>query len=248
VITRSGTGSRAILADGHRSGTPLSLERIKEIERCFNPTPRVWLTFDDGGSPGQVRRILATLANNRVRGHFFFTGAWASGNPALMRRIRSEGHAVGNHSSTHVPLSRSSRREVARQIDRGVRATTVPALLRPPFAAGALTDRLQSLAAERGYRLCRWTVDTYDWRGVTARRMVERIRVGDEMTPPVDAGGNILMHGTGRYTSAGLQQIITAVRSEGLTLDPLHRPVRHGGKSPADMSLPTQSVRKTIEP
>lgn len=224
VIVRSGAGGRAIVADGVLSRGVLSPEEIEAIERCSNQTDRVWLTFDDGGSPTQVRRILATLAATNVRGRFFFTGAWGERNPGLVRRMRRDGHVLANHSYTHVPLSRAPAREVLRQIDRGIGAAiSGPRLLRPPFGAGALTSRLRLLAMARGYRLCRWTVDTYAWRGVTASRMVERITIGDEMSPPVAAGGNILMHGTGRHTSTGLRRIIDAVRAQRLALEPLRR-------------------------
>jgi hypothetical protein len=54
--------------------------------------------------------------------------------------------------------------------------------------------------------------------------MVERVRHGDYRTPPIAAGGNILMHGQGRYTASGLQQIIDAVRAKGLVLDWLVAP------------------------
>lgn len=172
----------------------MSVRRIRRIERCFNPTDLVWLTFDDGGTPAQVIRILKTLRRNDVRGRFFFTGAWAERYPTLLRRIKRQDHLVANHSYSH------------------------PALSREP---GAFTHRLQSLAAKRGYRLCRWTVDTYDWQGTSTAQMVERIRTGDELTPPIASGGNILMHGTAPHTSFGLQRIIDAVRAEGLTLDPL---------------------------
>lgn len=222
----TGAGRRPVLANGYRSPNPMSLGEMVDIERCFNTTDRVWLTFDDGGSTVQVNRILSTLRAHNVRARFFFTGAWAQSNPTMARRIRTEGHAVGNHSFTHPPLSRSSREEVLGQIDRGMRPSSSSRLLRPPFAAGAFTSRLQRLAASRGYRLCRWTADTYDWQGPTAARMVERITHGDEMTPPVAAGGNILMHGAGPNTSTGLGRIIRAVRGKGLRLEPLRRRAR----------------------
>lgn len=95
--------------------------------------------------------------------------------------------------------------------------------MRPPFAAGALTTRLATLTAAQGYKLCRWTTDTYDWHGASAARMAERVRHGDHLTPPVAAGGNILMHAGARYTAMGLQEIIDAVRSQGLVLDPVPR-------------------------
>ncbi len=96
------------------------MSRIREIERCFNDTERVWLTFDDGGSRRQVLSILATLDRNNVKGRFFFTGAWAAGNAELMRRIRRDGHLIGNHSHTHAALSEVPRAEVTREIGKGL--------------------------------------------------------------------------------------------------------------------------------
>lgn len=221
TIIRRGVGSRPVKANGYRSAGQMSLARMQEIERCFNSTDRVWLTFDDGGRTPQVRRILDTLQRSNVRARFFFTGAWAARNPLLKKRITADGHLLGNHSYSHPPLSRSSGSAVARQIGDGVRGTGSPKLLRPPFGAGAFSTRLQSLAEANGYALCRWTTDTYDWQGVSAARMTERIRYGDWLSPPVAAGGNILMHGAGRHTSEGLSRIIRAVRSMGLTLEPL---------------------------
>jgi len=214
-------GRRVVRARGPRSETPMSLAQTEAIDRCFNATDDVWLTFDDGGSEAQVRAILATLARNGVRGRFFFTGRWAAANPSLLSEIEAGGHLLGNHSFSHAALNGLSAAAVLEEIDQGIRATTTPLLLRPPSGAGAFSSRLASLAARRGYRLCRWTVNTGDHRGATADEIVERIREGDARTPPIAAGGNILLHGTGEHTSTGLQQIIDAVRAEGLTLDRL---------------------------
>lgn len=130
---------------------------------------------------------------------------------------------MANHTYSHEPLSRASDGDVIGQIQGGVGATTIPRLLRPPFAAGALTTRLEALAYSQGYSLCRWTVDTFDWDAPRIEEMVERITYGDYRSPPIHAGGNILMHGAGRNTASGLQRIIDAIRSKGLALDPLRQ-------------------------
>lgn len=212
---------KLVRAVGPRSSARTSIARAEAIERCFNATDRVWLTFDDGGSEAQVRAILSTLARNGVRGRFFFTGAWAQEHPGLLAEIERAGHLLGNHSFSHPPLGRASAAEVLREIDEGVRSTTSPMLLRPPSGSGAFTGRLASLAASRGYRLCRWTVNTGDHRGASVEQIVERIRVGDEITPPLGAGGNVLLHAFADHTAPGLQEIIDAIRAEGLTLDAL---------------------------
>ena len=222
AVTRSAMGDRAVRGTGPVSHAALTPTAIRAIERCHNPGSAVWLTFDDGASATQLSDILTTLSRNNVRGRFFFTGTWRDQNPSLYRRLRYSGHYVANHSYDHPALSKQSNAEVTRQIRRGVNATTTPKLLRPPFGAGALTSRLQSLAAGQGYRLCRWTVDTFDWDSATPATMRERVVTGDYRSAPIDAGGNVLMHGTARYTSAGgLQAVIDGVRARNLTFQPL---------------------------
>jgi hypothetical protein len=51
--------------------------------------------------------------------------------------------------------------------------------------------------------------------------MARRVRFGDYRSASIAAGGNVLMHGTGRYTASGLQAIIGAVSDTGLRLEPL---------------------------
>jgi peptidoglycan/xylan/chitin deacetylase (PgdA/CDA1 family) len=221
TTTVSGTSTRNVLANGVPSPTPMTFTRMYQIEKCQNTSKNVWLTFDDGGSATQVRSILATLKRNNAKGRFFFTGAWAAKNPTLMKEIRSQGHVLANHSYSHPALSKSSNASVTAEIRRGVQGTSKPKLLRPPYAAGAYSTRLDSLARAQGHQLCRWTTDTYDWNGSSAAVLAERVRYGDALTPPVQAGGVILMHGTGRNTATGLQGIIDAVKARGLRLEPL---------------------------
>lgn len=221
VLRVSAPGRRPIQAKGHISFEPLSLARMRSIERCSNTTRKVWLTFDDGGSYSQVTEILSVLRRNDVRGRFFFTGSWAADHPGLLRKIKKQGHFVANHTRNHEALNMLDRTQIERQIHGGIRATTRPRLLRPPYASGAFSHRLNRIAAKLGYTVCRWTVDTYDWDGASPALMAERIRFGDYRTPPVRPGGNILMHGTAPCTSGGLQRVIRAVRSKGLHLDRL---------------------------
>ncbi|MFN8622219.1 MAG: polysaccharide deacetylase family protein [Chloroflexota bacterium] len=213
--------SRNLRSLGPASPAPFSTDDARAVERCGNRTDTVWLTFDDGATPAGLRSILATLKRNGVRGRFFFRGDWAAANPDLMRLITREGHLLGDHTYRHLPLNRETDAVVKSQIRRGVHPTTSPPLLRPPGGAGAFSTRLRDLAATQGMDVCRWTTDTYDWTGVSAARIVERVRSGDALTPPVRAGGVILMHGYGAHTAAALQGVIDAVRAKGLTLDPL---------------------------
>jgi len=61
----------------------------------------VWLTFDDGPDPQETPRVLALLAQHRVRATFFLIGRQAEKNPGLVRGILAAGHAIANHTYTH---------------------------------------------------------------------------------------------------------------------------------------------------
>lgn len=57
----------------------------------------VYLTFDDGPSSTVTPQILDVLAQYGVKGTFFLHGHRIAGNEDIVRRILSEGHAIGNH-------------------------------------------------------------------------------------------------------------------------------------------------------
>lgn len=194
----------------------------QSITRCYGTSPAVWLTFDDGGTDAQITRILDILAANRVRGMFFPTGQWAAAHPAAMTRMVRDGHVVGNHTSSHQDLTTLSDASAGQEIDGGPRGNAVPvSLLRPPYGAGAFTQRVVDLAAARSYRVCYWSVDTRDWDGSSAATIVARVRTGDSTTPPAGEYGVVLMHMQARYTGDALQGVVDAVKARGLALHAL---------------------------
>ncbi|MGD9525424.1 polysaccharide deacetylase family protein [Pseudonocardia sp.] len=63
--------------------------------------PLVALTFDDGPSPERTPYVLDVLKEKGVTATFFLQGSHAEEHPDLVRRIRDEGHVIGNHSYSH---------------------------------------------------------------------------------------------------------------------------------------------------
>src|SRR5271168_2620781 len=76
------------------------------------------LTFDDGPNPAWTPRLLDILAGHEVRATFFLVGKFAQAEPALVRRIVAEGHAVGNHSWSHPNLALTSGAKVHEELKR----------------------------------------------------------------------------------------------------------------------------------
>lgn len=67
---------------------------------------QIVLTFDDGPVPGVTNKVLDLLAEYNVKATFFVIGTNVKAYPDLMKRIVNEGHIVGNHSMSHLPLKK----------------------------------------------------------------------------------------------------------------------------------------------
>jgi len=192
---------------------PVSLGDAQRIESCGNPGREVWLTFDDFvPSTTVANSLVETLARNHARGRFFLNHVSA----AIRKILEDAGHIITDHTRDHLPLNKMTDAQIRDQIAGGPRTTPgAPDLLRPPYGAGAEAARVVDVIASVGYATCRWTVDTRDWAGATPAEMADAVRYGNAFTPPVEAGGVILMHAN-HFAPEKLQAVIDAVRARGL--------------------------------
>ena len=65
------------------------------------PSEEVYLTFDDGPTPGVTEMILEQLTKYGAKATFFCLGKNAEMHPELFQRIVAEGHRIGNHTYSH---------------------------------------------------------------------------------------------------------------------------------------------------
>jgi peptidoglycan/xylan/chitin deacetylase (PgdA/CDA1 family) len=147
----------------------------------------VWLTFDDGPDPQETPRVLALLAQHRVRATFFLIGRKAEKTPGLVREILAAGHTIANHTYTHqsvlfwaYPPSR-----FAREIDRCAEVLAANAGAPPRFFRGPVgwhPPLLYSTLRRRELDPVGWTargLDRLDRNpGRIARRLLSHLRPG----------------------------------------------------------------------
>ena len=177
---------------------------------CYNC---VAITYDDGPVPGSTERLLDILKRKGVHATFFVVGRNANANPQVLRRIRDEGHTIGNHSFSHPDLARQSDGAIAAQLDDTdaalqKQAGLDPHWLRPPY--GSHNPRVASAAGARGMALAVWDVDTADWQhrnpATTCKRAVDGAR----------EGSIILMHDIHQPTVDAAECVIDGLRAKGL--------------------------------
>lgn len=100
--------------------------------------PLIGLTFDDGPSAERTAFVLDVLKQKGVKATFFLEGRHAQQYPDLVRRIKAEGHVIGNHSWDHANFRGMRQAAQKQQIDStnaAIKAITgeAPQLMRFPF-------------------------------------------------------------------------------------------------------------------
>ncbi|MEQ8907917.1 MAG: polysaccharide deacetylase family protein [Vicingaceae bacterium] len=113
----------------------------------------VFLTFDDGPTPGLTDKVLDIMSENQAKGTFFCLGKNVEDNPKLYQRILAEGHAVGNHTFNHLNGWKSKSMtyyENVKQANKVIESK----LFRPPY--GRIKPSQINLLKNK-YRIIMWS-------------------------------------------------------------------------------------------
>jgi peptidoglycan-N-acetylglucosamine deacetylase len=143
---------------------------------------RIALTYDDGPNPEQTPRLLDLLDRHEAKATFFLIGQWAEREPELIRELVAKGHAIGNHTHTHVTMPAHGATRIREELRRcresveasGERFSTIDgaALMRPPY--GRRRPGTLRVMREEGYVPVTWSITCYDWRAHTTTRAISR--------------------------------------------------------------------------
>ena len=171
---------------------------------------KIVLTFDDSGPFAQG--ILDAMAQYGAKGIFFPNGNWANANPALIERMKNEGHLVCNHTYSHANLTTLSSDGVRYEISNGAGVGSCN-LLRPPY--GAHNASVDAIAAGLGYQIYMWDIDTRDW--------ARRYDSGDQeilniVLSQARPGAVVLMHMHVDQTSEALPKMLEGLKAAGYEL------------------------------
>ena len=76
----------------------------------------VFLTFDCGYENGYTPGILDVLKKHKAPAAFFVCKHFIEDQPDLIKRMKEEGHVVGNHTSNHICMPESDERTIREEI------------------------------------------------------------------------------------------------------------------------------------
>ncbi len=182
---------------------------IYSVERDDN---YVAISFDAAWGGDKTREIMDICQQYNVNATFFLVGFWMEKYPELVKEIANRGFEIGTHSATHPQMSKlsaaSCQKELASSMEQIVQLTGKKVtLFRPPF--GDYNNQLLSVAEQLGLYTIQWSVDSLDWKGLSAKQIAERLQ-------KTKSGDIILCHNNSDHIVEALPIIFEAIKLKGL--------------------------------
>lgn len=139
---------------------------------------KVALTFDAAWGADKTLKILEILEKYDVKATFFLVGFWLDKYPEETKAIAESGCEIGNHSNNHLQMSKLSVEKITEElnyVNEKVYQLTgkKPTYFRPPF--GDYDNELIDTAEKLGLTTIQWSVDSLDWKGLSATEITSRV-------------------------------------------------------------------------
>lgn len=184
----------------------------------------IYLTFDCGyefyldGKP-VTGMILDTLKEKDVKAVFFVTGSYVEKNPEMVQRIIDEGHALGNHSSSHTSMPGLSIDDMQAQImtlhdQVKDKFGYTMKFFRPP--EGSFSLRSLAVTQNLGYETVHWSFAYADWNTGSQPDPEEAL---DKILSCHHDGAIYLLHAVSTTNAEILGDVIDGLRDLGYRLD-----------------------------
>lgn len=170
---------------------------------------KIALTFDDGPSAIYTPKLLEGLKERGVKATFFITGINAERFPELVKQMHEEGHLIGNHTYSHLQLTKSNRDKFQEELIRtgeiisGITGEEV-VYVRPPYGSWD-----KSFEKELNLLPVLWTIDPLDWCTQNTSEVVKKV-VSNARENAV-----ILLHDEYASSVAAALQIVDELQKKG---------------------------------
>lgn len=185
---------------------------LPKLQRGNPNLKQLAITFDDGPHPNFTPQLLDLLKSLNVKATFFVIGKMAEKYPDLVKLIDAGGHCVGNHTFSHVTLTkipfkdevieyRANNDLLSRLIGKRIR------FCRPP--GGDYDEDVIRASTECSMTTVLWTDDPGDYADPGTQVLTQRT------LSKLSNGGIILLHDGGPETLKLVPQLVNFARKKG---------------------------------
>lgn len=176
----------------------------------------IYLTFDCGYENGYTEQILDILAKEEVPACFFVTKTYIRDNIDITKRMKEEGHQVGNHTITHPSLPTKSYEEIIQEINgcadymKEATGYDMDPYFRPP--CGEYSERTLAIAHDLGFKTIFWSMAYLDY---DVNKQPGTEYVINHFNKYHHNGAIVLMHNVSSSNAEALKTVIQNLKQEG---------------------------------
>ncbi len=185
---------------------------VYRVARAEDTDKVIALTFDAAWGADKTQGIIDILNEYDADATFFLVGFWIDKYEEEVKAIAEAGLEIGNHSKNHLNMPRlnedSIREEISSVNGRIEELTGVrPTFFRAPY--GDYSNRLLTVVDELDMVEIQWSIDSLDWKGLSAKEIVERV------VPKAKSGDIVLFHNNSDHVLDALPLVIMGLKNKG---------------------------------
>lgn len=185
---------------------------------------KIFLTFDCGYENGFTPKILDVLKKQKVVAAFFVTKPFIREGRELIRRMKKEGHIVGNHTVHHKSMptlsDRDNKQEIIDCAEYCKEATgyEMDHFIHPPM--GEYNEKTLKLTKSMGYKTIFWSMAYVDF---DVNKQPGKQYVVEHFKKYTHNGAIPLMHNVSQSNAEALDEVITNLKKEGYQFESLKK-------------------------
>ncbi len=193
------------------------------------------ISFDAAWGADKTREIMAICDSYNIKATFFLVGFWIEKYPEMVKEIYNNGFEIGIHSMTHPDMTRLSRSEIKQELSENMRliedlTNYTPKLFRPPY--GYYNNTLIEVCDELGLSCIEWSVDSLDWKGLSASELSGRVIDG------ATNGSIVLFHNNSDNILEGLKMTLEHFKTQNINVVPIGELIYYD-----DFTINTQGIQ-----
>lgn len=174
---------------------------------------KIFITFDDGPSPGVTEKALEILEEYDAQATFFLIADKVKIYPEIVKLLIQKGHAIGNHTFHHLNGWKTANDAYFEDIEKANALIDSP-LFRPPYGK---ISRSQLLHLREKYSIIMWDLLSGDFdQQLSPESCYENI--SQKATP----GSIVVFHDSEKATPRmldALPKFLEEYKNQGYTFD-----------------------------
>lgn len=185
---------------------------VYSVAKAESAEKVIALTFDAAWGADKTQGIIDILNEYDADATFFLVGFWIDKYAEEVKAIADAGLEIGNHSKNHLNMPRLSEdaiREEITSVNAQIENLTgiKPTYFRAPY--GDYSNRLLDVVEDLGMVGVQWSIDSLDWKGLSAKEIVDRV------VPKAKSGGIVLFHNNSDHVLDALPLVLMGLKNKG---------------------------------